>query len=99
MDTIKETPEMTKYQKQAKFEWETNKTVDVAAALLGWKVGAGKFENNMIVNPSGTKTIKILAEVSSRLYKVDFNGQERDVDALTIARAIVKENWQVGYSH
>lgn len=99
MQAIKETAEMTKFQKQAKAAHEAGQ-VDISAVLLGWKIGASKFSNNIIVNPSETKKVKILAETGDRLYKIDFNGKIiENFPAKQIAQAIIVENWSVGYEH
>lgn len=100
MNTIKETAEMTKFQKQAIATYDAGQGVDVSAVLLGWKIGAGSFNNNVIVNPSATKKVKILAETGDRLYKIDFNGKVVDnFPASNIAKAIIIEKWSVGYDH
>ena len=99
MLSVKTTAEMTRFQKQAKAEWEA-KRIDISAALLGWKIGAGTFENNVIVNPSETKKVKILAETGDRLYTIDFNGKiVENFPAKQIAAAIIAEEWSVGYEH
>lgn len=98
MKAIKNTQEMTKFQNQARDIFKSKNSVDISAALLGWKIGASKFNNNVIVNPDKTKKVKILAETGDRLYKIDFNGKiVENFPAKQIAYAIVKENWTVGY--
>lgn len=89
---------MTKFQEQARAEAEAGR-VDISAVLLGWKIGASKFNNNMIVSPDGAKRVKVLAEVSDRVYKVDFNGKIIEIPAGQIATAIAKLGWDVGYDH
>lgn len=97
---IKETPEMTRFQNQAIATHEAGKGVDISAVLLGWKIGASKFSNNEITNPSGTKKVKILAETGDRLYRIDFNGKiHENFPAKQIAQAIIIEKWSVGYNH
>ena len=97
---IKETTEMKNFQTQAIANYEAGRGVDISAALLGWKIGASKFSNNEIKNPSGTKTVKILAETGDRLYKIDFNGKVcENFPAKQIAQAIIIEKWSVGYNH
>lgn len=99
MLSVKTTTEMSRFQKQAKAEWEA-KRIDISAAILGWKIGAGTFDNNVIVNPSKTKKVKILAETGDRLYKIDFNGKIiENFPAKQIAAAIVIEGWSVGYEN
>jgi len=100
MNAIKETTGMTKFQKQAQATHEAGQGVDISAVLLGWKIGASKFNNNLIVNPNKTKKVKILAETGDRLYKIDFNGKViENFPAKQIAKAIIVEKWSVGYDH
>jgi hypothetical protein len=96
-EAIKNTKEMTKFQKQARRNYDAGEGVDVGAVILGWKLGGSPFNNNVIVNPSGTKKVKILSETGDRLYKIDFNGKIIEkFPAKNIAQAIIIENWAVG---
>jgi 2'-5' RNA ligase len=98
--SVKNTKEMLTFQKSAKKTLKDGKGVDVGAVMIGWKIGPGKFDNNVIVNPSGTKKVKILEDVpgsGGRLFKIDFNGKtHNNFPAKNLATAILKESWDVG---
>lgn len=86
--------EMQKFQDAARRQW-ANKTLDLDAVMIGWKLDAGR------VLYSEKATVTLLEKPAphiTKVVKINMNGKDVETSIDTIARLILTNQVTVYYS-